>query len=489
MAFRNQSQVSLGYMERETLKRQWSKVLTVACLMLVTLFIAVLFPNQLKLVLIGLPVVFFGAFVLLRWPAIGFIALVSVGLLKFTYIPLIEFPAVVIFAMTGLWLFKMIAYDRQLKFVATPSVTAVHYFIAIVLISFLIGQLPWFPVKGAQIETQIGGIIIFLTVFFLFLLAANQIRDIRWLKTTVYVLCAFGAIFSLAHLSRETTSLVLNTFSRNVAGGSLFRMWIVILPLSMALYNKKLPAAIRLLFLLAAGNMMYFGMIVNPHWVSGWVPSLVAVGTLLWVGAPRLAIPLTASAGVFLSFNHSFITNTLTGGDNTYSTISRLDAWRIMGEIIKVNPLFGLGPSNYYFYTPLYNILGFYVEFNSHNNYVDLLAQTGILGLLCFLWFCWTIGTLGWRLRRQVPKGGFAHAYVLACLAGLGGTVVAGMLGDWVIPFYYNIGTSGLRASGLTWLFWGGMVALSQMMLNGSLSKPTQFMDKSYAEPSSNNGA
>jgi O-antigen ligase len=102
------------------------------------------------------------------------------------------------------------------------------------------------------------------------------------------------------------------------------------------------------------------------------------------------------------------------------------------------------------------------VSFNSHNNYVDILAQTGLVGLICFLWFLGEVGWLGWRLREHMSAG-FAQAYVYGALGGLVGTVVAGMLGDWMLPFFYNIGLSGFRSSMLGWLFLGGLVSLEQM--------------------------
>lgn len=37
------------------------------------------------------------------------------------------------------------------------------------------------------------------------------------------------------------------------------------------------------------------------------------------------------------------------------------------------------------------------------------------------------------------------------------------MLGDCVLPFVYNIGLIGLRASMLGWLFLGGLVAVERM--------------------------
>ena len=101
-----------------------------------------------------------------------------------------------------------------------------------------------------------------------------------------------------------------------------------------------------------------------------------------------------------------------------YSTSTRLDAWLIMLEIIKVNPVFGFGPANYYWYTPLFPIRGYYVPFNSHSQYVDIVAQTGLLGLAFFLWFFFEVGRLGWQLQSRVPEG-FAQAYVYGALGGL----------------------------------------------------------------------
>jgi hypothetical protein len=110
------------------------------------------------------------------------------------------------------------------------------------------------------------------------------------------------------------------------------------------------------------------------------------------------------------------------------------------------------------------------VSFNSHNNYVDIVAQTGLVGLLCFLWFLAEAALLGWRLRWRVP-GGFARAYVYGALGGLAGTAVAAMLGDWVLPFFYNVGLYGFRSSVLGWLFLGGLMSLERMSRSGGFRK------------------
>jgi O-antigen ligase len=140
-----------------------------------------------------------------------------------------------------------------------------------------------------------------------------------------------------------------------------------------------------------------------------------------------------------------------------------------MAQIIRISPLLGLGFANYYWYTPLFPIRGYAVSFNSHNNYVDIVAQTGVIGLVCVLWFFWEVGRLGLRLRTQAPAG-FAQAYVYGALGVLAGMVVAAMLGDWVLPFFYNLGLNGFRSSMLGWLFLGGLVSLEQIMKRQKLT-------------------
>jgi len=79
------------------------------------------------------------------------------------------------------------------------------------------------------------------------------------------------------------------------------------------------------------------------------------------------------------------------------------------------------------------------------------------------------VGQLGWRLRNQVPTG-FAQAYVYGALGGLAGMVVAAMLGDWVLPFFYNVGLFGFRSSMLGWLFLGGLVSIEQIVMTQKAS-------------------
>jgi O-antigen ligase len=150
-----------------------------------------------------------------------------------------------------------------------------------------------------------------------------------------------------------------------------------------------------------------------------------------------------------------------------YSWGTRLDAWRIVLEIGRLSPFFGTGFANYYWYTPLFSIRGFHVSFNSHSQLIDLIAQTGYLGLIGFFWVFFELGRLSWNLSRQLPEG-FERAYAYGTFAGIIATIVAAFLGDWILPFVYNVGMTGFRASILPWIFMGGLISLEQLMVNSA---------------------
>jgi O-antigen ligase len=182
---------------------------------------------------------------------------------------------------------------------------------------------------------------------------------------------------------------------------------------------------------------------------------VVGLLAVLRLGKTGLLLVFIAAPGLLFLGQEALATD-------SYSASTRIEAWIILAEIVKVSPLLGLGFGNYYWFTPLFPIRGWYVRFNSHNNYVDIVAQIGLLGLACFLWFFVAIGRLGWRLRDRMPNG-FARAYMYGGLAGAAGTLVVAMLGDWVLSFVYNVGLDGFKTGVLAWLFLGGLVALESL--------------------------
>jgi O-antigen ligase len=353
----------------------------------------------------------------------------------------------------------MVVRQRQIRITNSRAIYSLIVFILVSILSFGMGQFEWYPLaRNASLPSQLGGLAVFILSAGAFLLGAHQIPDMRWLKRLIWLFMIIGSFVVIGRLLSYLGNSI-NIFPRGAAT-SLFWVWFAALAFSQALCNSQLPTHWRAVLMGLVFGSIYVNLFLGTSWVSGWLPALVAVITIIWVGIPQLRLHFTLLGGLGIVVFASTIWDFLLS-DNQYSYMTRLEAWRIVGEIVKVNPIFGLGPSNYRFYTPLFSIFGYNVPFNSHNNYVDIIAQIGFLGLACFIWFSWEVGRLGWKLYPKVQDG-FAKAFVLGCLGGLGGTLVAGMLGDWVLPFVYNVGLQGFRSSVLGWLFLGGLVALER---------------------------
>jgi O-antigen ligase len=410
-----------------------------------------------------------GAFVLLRWPLIGLVLLIPISLV----VPFgigtgtatsINATILLLVALLGIWALRMIG-GRNVRLVASPTIPPLLTLVALACLSFVVGLQPWIPfAHTAPLRAQAGGVAIFMFATGAFLLAAHLIRDLRWLQWMTWGFLGMAALYVVARMV-PGLGLVANRLAQRGAGdGSLFWTWLVALAFSQAVFNRQLGTRWRVALGLLVVGTFGVALLQGRDWTSGWMPPLAALIVVLAVAAPRLALLATLPAFVIGFLRSERIRALLLGGDNDYSLSTRIEAAQIVLNILQQsNPVLGLGPSNYYWYTPMFPIRGYAVQFNSHNQYIDLLAQTGILGLLCFIWFAIALAWVGWRLRTRTPEG-FARAYVYGALGGLAGTLVAGGLGDWVLPFVYNIGFQGFRASVIGWLFMGGLVAVGEIV-------------------------
>ncbi|MBE0411119.1 MAG: O-antigen ligase family protein [Anaerolineales bacterium] len=407
------------------------------------------------------------AVILLKWPPLGLVALVAASL----YVPFsigtgtavsVNISVLLVGFLGGLWLLDMLVRQKRITFVYSRPVVAIVVFVLVAIIAFGVGLLPLVPLaQPASLPAQIGGLAVFILSALVFLLVTHQVDDLRWLQAITWVFLGLGAVYIAGRL---IPALGTTRFFQYGAHGSLFWIWMVALAFSQAFINKDLKPFWRLALIGLVFATLYVGFFQGRDWASGWAPGLVAVIAIIWLRSWRLGLVITlvSVAGKFI-FDPGLAAD-LVAADQ-YSIDSRAEAYRIVLELARANPLLGLGMSNYYHYTPLIPIWGYYVPFNSHSQYIDLIAQTGLIGLGCFFWFVAEVGRLGWRLRTQV-SGGFATAYVYGALGGLAGMLVAGYLGDWVLPFVYNIGLIGMRASLLGWMFLGGLLVIEKCTQN-----------------------
>jgi O-antigen ligase len=419
-----------------------------------------------------------GLVMLLQQPGVGLGALAGLSFtLPFTFGTGTEVrltpPVFLIAAIAAAWLLTGL-HSRSLRLRASRPVLPLLLFVASGLVSLVAGRAYWDPLVPQPrnlLLVQLGQWGLYALSAAMFLLAADLGRSGRWLELATWIFLAVASVvvveFYLPPLRR------LLDWSK-LANRSMFWVWLAALGAGQLFFNRALRPALRLgltVLLAAAAFVVWF---MQRDWVSGWVPFTVAFLSVLWLRiwrANRVAALLTALVFFALAvplyrplFQHA-------GGEQELelSWGGRQALYQATLDLVKEHPLLGLGPAAYrhYGFTRWLSLgvgrsLYTRPDVSSHNNYIDIYAQQGLVGLALFVWFLGEVGLLGWRLARRFA-GGFEEGYVQGALGGLVGTLVAMLLADWFLPFVYNIGFPGFRTSALAWMFLGGLVALEQV--------------------------
>jgi hypothetical protein len=399
----------------------------------------------------------------IKHPQLGLLALVAGGMLVNVELGTststsINIVVILLPMLMGVWFVDRFVRQHEIRFIPSRTNPPLIALVIASLLAFGIGQLTWFYyARQAPLLSQLGGLAIFILSAGAYIFTANVIGSIKYLKILTWLFVVLGMIIVLSRVI-PVVGRYVGIILPGGATGSLFWVWLLVILYSQLVINRDLQLFSRLVLIGSIAVTLFVAVYLGYGWKSGWIPPLAAMGVITWLRFRRLRSILTIGGVIVILL----IASELIQSDQ-YSYVTRLEAWKIiLNEIITVNPIFGLGPANYRFYTPLFPIMGYWVEFNSHNNYIDIIAQIGVLGLIAFLWFAWEVWRLGWGLLK-INLSGFSNAYVVGAMGGLVGMLIAGMLGDWVIPFVYNVGLKGFRASVLGWIFLGGLVAIQHI--------------------------
>lgn len=433
-------------------------------------------PTWLGLIAVGI-----GGALLLARPLFGLPALVLAAVvipIEFSvgnYIKL-NLASAMTPALLVLWLLDMIRRKR-LCLTASATNRPLAFFLAAGLLSLLIGRATWdmaVPVPDNFLIVQLAQWAIFAFSAGAFWLAANLTRGERSLRrlTALFLIVGGGLaiVRALPGIGGAADALTTGAFIR-----APFWVLLAALAAGQLLFNRPLSLSWRIFLILVLGVSLVYAFVQQQEAASNWVGLMTALGVLLWLRFPRLSWPLAVLVaalvitGVLIPSLYDFA-----GGDAEWATSggSRLVLIERVVEVSMRNPITGLGPAAYRPYAnmkPLPYQGAYWVapQINSHNNYVDLFAHVGIVGLALFFWFAVEIARLGKRLRSRYTQG-FAAGYVNSVLAAGVAALVIMAFADWILPFVYNIGFHGFQASVLVWLFLGGLVALENMAGPGS---------------------
>lgn len=446
-----------SFQRRLSLSREFVQYAVIAVLVVVVMGAAYWGSLKIMLALIALPIALAGLYFVIRQPNLLYLFILAGGM----FVPFagpggVNASVIGIILLIGLWVMDMLVVKREFSFYYVRTLRPVLYFAVISTVAFAAGQISWFAFANqAPMTAQAGGYAIYLLLPLVMLVTPNIIRDMRWLKIVFWTFIGLSMIYVVARTLELSIADLL--FTNGYVANSMLWTWMAALLAGQVIYNHELKWGPRIFMVVCLLLVFYVAMVQQNDWKSGWVPPAVTVAALVGLRFKKLtivAIPFALAIGIYLARD-------LISTDQ-YSWGTRVDAWIVVLNISRVSPLIGMGFANYYWYATEFSIRGYHIKFNSHSQFVDLVAQTGVLGLLCFLWILFEVGLLAWNLTMRL-KDGFARGYAYSVLVGVLGCLMAAFLVDWVLPFAYNIGMNGVRASVLPWLFFGGLLAVERI--------------------------
>ncbi|HOU11929.1 MAG TPA: O-antigen ligase family protein [Anaerolineae bacterium] len=414
-----------------------------------------------------------GGLLLLRAPILGLYGILGAALMARIVIATgteveLNVATLLIPAVFLLWLVDR-AGRRELHWANSRVDRPLLLFLLAGLIALLAGNVLWDPAvpkSGNFWLVQLAQWGIFAFAALAFWLVANMAQDAARLEHLTWTFLFLGGGLAILRVAPGIGPVVQRMATIAVDRAPF---WVLLTALAggQLLFNDNLTRGRRLFLFLVAGAIFIYAFIVLRENVSNWVGVAAVAGTLVWMrfvklrGAIITVVVLLILTGILFPSLYEFA-----GGDDewTESGGSRLALIERVIQVTMRNPITGLGPASYRPYTSMEplrygNALWIVPKVNSHNNYVDIFAHTGLLGFGLFLWFMSEIGWLGWQRSTQ-HRSGFAGGYANGMFAAWAGSMVIMMFADWMLPFVYNIGFPGFQASLLVWLFFGGLVCV-----------------------------
>jgi len=194
-------------------------------------------------------------------------------------------------------------------------------------------------------------------------------------------------------------NLIIRIFPEGAVSTSLFWTWLAAIGFSQAVFNRRLRPFWRFVLGVLVLAIIFISLFQKRDWTSGWAPVLAAIVIILWVGMPRWGLVVTLVGAALAMTKLQSITGFVAVGDTDYSIMTRVEAWRLLFQIIKVSPILGWAGQLLLVYAPFSNF-GVCSQVQLSQQLCGPFSSDRATGPDLLLWFAWEVGWLAWRLRK-----------------------------------------------------------------------------------------
>ncbi len=383
--------------------------------------------------------------------AIPFGSLRQIPMGSFT-VGLAEVLTAMVFAV---WLAQMMA-QRKVEIVLTRLSLPLAFFLAVLLLSTLV---------ASSMSGSLKEILKWLELAMIFLVVANSVKERRQINLLVGALLAASLLEALygmyqfftrsgpeGFLLGERFLRAFGTFGQpNPFAGYLG----LVLPLALGLATgaavERGSLNVRPSFLFGAIALMLLAAILMSLSRGAWLAFFSAVSVmavmvsgrslvylllvlalvviLLGLGAfDVLPEAVTARLSIITDYVRIFDVREVTVTPENWAIVERMANWQAAWGMFTDHPLLGVGIGNYGVVYPQYALEGWEnTTGHAHNYYLNLLGETGIIGLGAYLVFWLTTFVYAGKALAKVKQArqGYGVISKYGVVLGVLGTMVA----------------------------------------------------------------
>ncbi|MDD5729776.1 MAG: O-antigen ligase family protein [Candidatus Omnitrophica bacterium] len=410
-------------------KGQITTILTFLLLPVVMFFFFIFLPPQLFFVFIFASVIFIIAFINTDFALILLIfSMLLSPEMKSGAIPgravVIRIDDIFLFVVFFGWWAKM-AMNKELGLLkSTPLNRPILVYIFVCFLATFFGVARGF----VNIKYSLFYLLKYIEYFLLYFMVANNIRTLKQAKVYVFFIlltCLLVSIYAWTQIhtgERLSAPFEGEGGEPNTFAGYLLLMMALIL--GFILY----PESVKQRFMLT----LFFGFTLIPFILTlsrgGWLAFFPMFLTFIFLNRkyrfPMIVVFLCAiillpyifPKKVYTRVKETFAPErsyTVLGKhvNLSESAAARLDTWGIAMRNLSYSPLLGFGIP---------------AASSVDNQFTRVMTETGLIGLMAFLWIIFRIFRVGWGIFRSTKENSFAGGLSLGFLAGFSGIVIMG---------------------------------------------------------------
>lgn len=327
-----------------------------------------------------------------------------------------SYPELGVLAMIALVPLSALFAHPSLVLLAVIVVTMISYFVKLIrgkrvfklrLIDFAILVFAVLVLAGGIIsaggEVSLASALLYVALMAGYFLTVNLIRTRVWVRRCVIAFLIFGGLSAVIGIAQIFTgSLELSWLDTELFSGidvritstfenpNVYASYLLLLtPFAMAFLVRK--GSVRPKVALALGLILFAICLVETWSRGAWIGILVAL-LLFFLVYTRRSVPYLLLAGAAVPFAglvlpENMISRFLSIGNLAdSSTTYRISAWRGVARMLQEHWIGGIGVGEAAFSAvyPAFSYAGIQGIRHTHNLYLQIVTETGIMGLLVF---------------------------------------------------------------------------------------------------------